>query len=63
MHMRSTLNLDDQLVEKARRLTGIKEKTALLHAGLEALVVRASAQRLAALGGTERKLAPIRRRR
>ena len=63
MHMRSTLNLNDELIEKARRLTGIKEKTALLHAGLEALVGRASAQRLAALGGTERKLAPIRRRR
>lgn len=63
MHMRSTLNLNDELIEKARRLTGIKEKTALLHAGLEALVGRASAHRLAALGGTEPKLAPIRRRR
>ena len=63
MHMRSTLNLNDELVEKARRLTGITEKTALLHAGLEALVGRASAQRLAALGGSEPKLIPIRRRR
>ena len=63
MHMRSTLNLNDELIEKARQLTGIKEKTALLHAGLEALVGRASARRLGALGGTEPKLAPVRRRR
>jgi Arc/MetJ family transcription regulator len=63
MHMRTTLNLDDALVERARRLTGIKEKTALLHAGLEALLERASARRLATLGGSERRLGPVRRRR
>lgn len=63
MHMRTTLNLDDELVERARKLTGIEEKTALLHAGLEALLERASARRLAALGGSDRTLAPIRRRR
>ena len=63
VHMRTTLNLDDALVERARRLTGIQEKTALLHAGLEALIGRASARRLAVLGGSERSLAPIRRRR
>ena len=63
MHMRTTLNLDDDLVERARKLTGITEKTALLHAGLEALLERASARRLATLGGTERALRPIRRRR
>ena len=63
MHMRTTLNLDDELLERARHLTGITEKTALLHAGLEALIARASAQRLAALGATERRLAPIPRRR
>ena len=45
------------------RLSGIREKTALLHAGLEALIARESARRLAALGGTERKLGPIPRRR
>lgn len=63
VHMRTTLNLDEALVERARKLTGITEKTALLHAGLEALLERASARRLVALGGSERALAPIRRRR
>ena len=63
MQMRTTLNLDDELIERARLLTGIREKAALLHAGLEAFIARTSAQRLATLGGTERRLAPIRRRR
>jgi Arc/MetJ family transcription regulator len=63
MHMRTTLNLDEALVKRASRLTGIDEKTALLRAGLQALIARASAQRLAALGGTERRLQPITRRR
>jgi Arc/MetJ family transcription regulator len=63
MHMRTTLDLDEDLLERARKLSGIREKTALLHAGLEALVSRASAQRLAALGGTEKRLAPVPRRR
>ena len=63
MHMRTTLNLDDALVEEARRLTGIREKTALVHAGLEALIARESARRLAALGGTQARLRPIPRRR
>jgi Arc/MetJ family transcription regulator len=61
--MRTTLNLDDALLERARRLTGIKEKTALLHAGIEALIARASAERLAALGGTQKPLRPVPRRR
>jgi len=61
--MRTTLILRDELVEKAARLTGIDEKTALLHAGLEALIARESARRLAALGGTEPKLEGPRRRR
>jgi Arc/MetJ family transcription regulator len=52
MHMRTTLILDDALLERARRLTGITEKTALVHAGLEALIGREAARRLAALGGT-----------
>lgn len=61
--MRTTLNLDPKLMEEARRLTGITEKTALLRAGLEALISQASARRLAALGGTERSIsAPPRRR-
>jgi Arc/MetJ family transcription regulator len=63
MHMRTTLNVDDELLSRARRLTRITEKTALVHAGLEALIARASAHRLAALGGTERALKRIPRRR
>ena len=63
MQMRTTLNVDDALLEKARSLTGIQEKTALLRAGLEALIARASAERLAALGGSEKALRPVRRRR
>ena len=51
--MRTTLNLDDELVARARRLSGIEEKTALVHAGLKALIARESARRLAALGGSE----------
>jgi Arc/MetJ family transcription regulator len=61
--MRTTLNLKDDLLETAMRLTGVKEKTALLHAALEALIARESARRLAALGGTMPKLRPIPRRR
>lgn len=63
MHMRTTLNLDDALLEQARRLSGLREKTAVVHAGLEALIARESARRLAALGGSEKALAPIPRRR
>ena len=63
MHMRTTLNIDDQLLDKARRLSGIQEKTALVHAGLEALVALESARRLAALGGREKRLRPVPRRR
>jgi len=61
--MRTTLNLDADLLERARKLTGIKGKTALLHAGMEALIARASAERLAAHGGSEKSLRPIPRRR
>ncbi|HTA44477.1 MAG TPA: type II toxin-antitoxin system VapB family antitoxin [Bryobacteraceae bacterium] len=61
--MRTTLIIDDALVDRARRLTGIQEKTALVHAGLEALIAREAAKRLAALGGTEPQLTPIPRRR
>ncbi len=63
MHMRTTLNIDDQLLEKASRLTGVKEKTALVRLGLEALISRESSRRLAKLGGTENHLRPIPRRR
>jgi Arc/MetJ family transcription regulator len=61
--MRTTLNLDDALIAEARKLSGIEEKTALVHAGLRALIARAAAERLARLGGSERhlKLPPRRR--
>ncbi|HMA28231.1 MAG TPA: type II toxin-antitoxin system VapB family antitoxin [Thermoanaerobaculia bacterium] len=61
--MRTTLILDDSLIEKARSLTGLKEKTAMVHAGLEALIARESALRLSALGGSEKGARlPTRRR-
>ncbi len=63
MHMRTTLNIDDSLLRKAAKLAGVEEKTALVRLGLEALIARESARRLAELGGTERNLLPIRRRR
>lgn len=63
MHMRTTLNIDDELLERAERLTGVSEKTALVRMGLEALIARHSARRLAALGGTEKKLRAAPRRR
>lgn len=63
MHMRTTLNIDDALLERARELTGIREKTALVHEGLQLLVQRAAARRLAALGGSDPAAkAPPRRR-
>ena len=61
--MRTTLNLEDELLAKATELTGIKEKTSLVRLGLEALIARESAKRLAALGGTEKNLEMIPRRR
>lgn len=61
--MKTTLNIDDDLLAEARRLTRIEEKTALVHAGLEALIARESARRLAALGASEPGLRPIPRRR
>jgi len=61
--MRTTLNIDDKLLKRASGLSGIKEKTALVRAGLEALIARESARRLAELGGTEKNLKPIPRRK
>ena len=63
MHMRTTLILDDELMAKAAELSGIDGKTALVHAGLHALVEQESARRLAALGGTEKDLVVVPRRR
>jgi hypothetical protein len=61
--MRTTLNMDDRLIKKAKELTGIKEKTSLVRLGLEALIALESSRRLARLGGSERKLRSIPRRR
>lgn len=63
MHMRTTLNIDDALLRHAAELTGISEKTSLVRLGLEALISRESARRLGELGGSEKGLRPIRRRR
>jgi Arc/MetJ family transcription regulator len=61
--MRTTFNLDDHLLGEAQRLTGMTERTALIHEGLRALIERESARRLARLGATERSLrVPPRRR-
>jgi Arc/MetJ family transcription regulator len=63
MHMRTTLLLDDKLIEEAREVTGVKEKTALLHAGLRALIAKEAARRLGRLGGSEPQANPVPRRR
>ena len=63
MHMRTTLNIEDSLLREAARLTGVKEKTALVRRGLEALIALESARRLASLGGSEKKLKSAPRRR
>jgi len=63
MHMRTTLIIDDGLLERARDLTGIQEQTALVRAGLEALIAREAGKRLAALGGTQPKIGNVPRRR
>lgn len=61
--MRTTLNIEDALVSRASKLTGVKEKTSLVRLGLEALIALESAKRLAKLGGTEKGLKiPPRRR-
>lgn len=63
VHMRTTLNIDPDLLREAGKLTGISEKTSLVRLGLKALVEKESAKRLAALGGTEKSLIQIPRRR
>jgi len=60
--MRTTLNIDDEIYWKAAKLTGIKEKTSLLHEGLKALIAKESARRLAKLGGSSPKVKDIPRR-
>ena len=63
MHMRTTLNIDEHLLRRAAKLSGTTEKTSLIRLGLEALIARESARRLADLGGSESHLRPIPRRR
>ena len=61
--MRTTVTLDDHLLERARFYTGIKETPALIREALKKLVEREAARRLALLGGTMPELKPVRRRR
>ncbi|MBX7137570.1 MAG: type II toxin-antitoxin system VapB family antitoxin [Oligoflexia bacterium] len=61
--MRTTLNIDDLLLKKAARLTGVSEKTALVKLGLQALIAREASRRLAELGGSESKFSAGSRRR
>ena len=63
MNVRTTLNVDDELLEKARRLSGLKKTAAIVHAALKVLVSLESARRLAALAGSEKRLRSVRRRR
>ena len=61
--MRTTVTLDDQLLDRATELTGVRERGVLLREALTALIERESARRLARLGGTEPQIeAPPRRR-
>ncbi len=60
--MRTTLNIDDQLLAEAQRITGLAEKAVLVREGLRALIERESARRLAKLGGSEPQLQSIPRR-
>lgn len=61
--MRTTLNIDDELITEAQRLTGMSSKAELVRAGLLALIERESARRLAKLGGSEPQLQSVSRRK
>ncbi|GBE24549.1 antitoxin VapB32 [bacterium BMS3Bbin02] len=61
--MKTTLNIDDNLLAEAARLTRVTEKTALVRMGLEALIRRENALRLADLGGSQPEIARVPRRR
>ena len=60
--MRTTVNLDDELLAKAELVSGIRERAALVNEGIRALIERESARRLARLGGSQPQLEPVRRR-
>lgn len=53
LEMRTTINIDDELLAEAQRLTGTRERTQLIREALVALIERESARRLARLGGSE----------
>ncbi len=61
--MRTTLAIDDDLLAEAHRLSGVRERSALVREGLKALIERESARRLARLGGSEPDIAAAPRRR
>ena len=61
--MRTTLNIEDDLLSQASKLTGIKEKTSLVRLGLESLIAIENGKRLARLGGSEKQLRSVPRRR
>jgi Arc/MetJ family transcription regulator len=61
--MRTTININDEILKKASELTGIKEKTQLVRLGLESLIALESSKRLAKLAGAEKALRPVPRRR
>jgi Arc/MetJ family transcription regulator len=61
--MRTTINLDEALLDEAQRITGLTKRTALIHEGLKALIERESARRLARLGSSEPRIKPVPRRR
>ena len=61
--MRTTVNLDDELLDKARRITSLTSNSAVVNAALKAFVERDAARRLARMGGTMPDLQPIPRRR
>lgn len=61
--MRTTINIEDELIDRASKLTGVSEKTSLVRLGLKALIAKESSIRLAKLGGTEKQLIRVPRRR
>jgi len=61
--VRTTIDIDEALLREAERITGVSERTALIHDGLKALIERESARRLARLGGTDPRAATSRRRK
>ncbi len=61
--MRTTINIDDELLAKASKLMGPMDRTAIISEGLKALIERESAKRLARMGGGQPQLKAAQRRR